>query len=348
MGALIRSAVEVAEASRSTNEFVQFVMLLAAAKGRVGDALLLAEEQRASPRLVRVLKSAVEAGTTTSWAFATGEDYAALARHFAEGLAPYGAVDKILPDFFRVPPVALATAIRTGVAVSQVEENGVKLISSADVAATIVTQLQKAVAITVVSSDLVKASDGAALTLLQRELRKGVGAAADALFFPAMLGDSDIPSQPATGTDASAIIEDIRFLLQNVNYGSNSRLYIVVNANKARDMTLAYGSDGRPAFPRMGLHGGAILNDLPVVVSDAVSGIILLDATQIAVTASPLVADVSRHSALKLVDDESDLQSTTPTDLWSKNLVAIRAERAIGMQVLRENAIAVVEEEQSA
>jgi hypothetical protein len=185
--------------------------------------------------------------------------------------------------------------------------------------------------------------------LFTRELQAAIGAAADALFFAAMVGD-DTATQAisSSGTSGGAAKHDLREALMVVNSIGTPKLFWVVSVDVAKAASVLSTPDGLDVFPAMSVAGGE-LAALPAVVSAGIpSGTIyLIDGSNIAANAGTISVRPSGNADV-LMDSAPSMDSSTPTpaqvvSMFQTNSVAMRADVWIGAAKLRDNAIAVIE-----
>lgn len=138
----------------------------------------------ATPRLLAVLKSAVQAGTTSDpeWAGALTE-HAQIAQGFLASLREFSAFDQALTDgsFLRVPlrtRVSIVTTAAAGALVGQGDPKPLTKLALADQQ----LALRKVVSIVAVTEELVRSVEAAALALIENELRRAVATKSDETF----------------------------------------------------------------------------------------------------------------------------------------------------------------------
>src|SRR5262249_33428469 len=140
---------------------------------------------------------------------------------------------------------------------------------------------------------------------LSEQLRKGIARATDIAFVDAIVGDGSVDSVPSSGSTLSAIASDLATAMALINLGANSKVYLIAPPKWIRVVALMRTAGGAPAFPEIGILGGSI-SGIAVLPSDALTDrAILLDASQCAVDAGPIIPDKSTRSALRLDDDSS-------------------------------------------
>src|SRR5689334_14103231 len=123
LGQIERSADAHARAS----EFVHYAKYLMLERGSVFAALRTAEANRATPRIVEVLKAAATAGTTTDAAWASPlAPYSQMVDGFLAGLNNAGAFDAMFADMRSFPLHTQIAATTVVASASTVAEAGPK------------------------------------------------------------------------------------------------------------------------------------------------------------------------------------------------------------------------------
>lgn len=329
------------EAATRSGEFVAYAKHLLAAKGFPATALQYAQDSRATPGVLSVLKSAVQAGGTTAtsdW----GSELATFSNGFVGSLAAFGAYDKILSDgaFVRVPVRTKIAVVTIAATVAPVAEAAPKPISKV-VFSNPQLEGRKSSAIVVVSEELARSASASAFSLLGNELRRGIATATDTDFFRAIIENNDVDTVASSGATLDAVIADLSTALVLISIGANSRIYICAPPKVVRAWALLRGTSGAPAFPELGILGGTIAG-ASVVPSDALSDtVVIVDAAQVAADSGPVLLDASSQTSLQLDDDPSSGEQSM-TSLWQSNLRALRAERWWASELLRSSGAVVI------
>jgi HK97 family phage major capsid protein len=305
------------------------------ARGRPSEALSIAQSNRAIPVICDVLKSAIQAGSTTgTW----GEQlapYRSMANDFAASLAPFGCFDALLQDqaFKNVPlRTSIAVTSMTATATS-LGERQTKPISKLELHQSQLVE-RKAGAVVVVTDELVRNSAGGA-SLFGIELRRAVARASDEIFLDQMLNDTGITSVSSSGMSAAQFASDLAGALDNLQFGADGRIYMVVPPATAKVIALMRDANGR-MFPGMTIKGGEIAG-IQVLVSDAASSLLLFDAGQVAAASDVIQLNASDTAMLQLSDSPTS-GVAEQTSLWQSGKRALRAERTIGVELLRVDA----------
>lgn len=102
---------------------------------------------------------------------------------------------------------------------------------------------------------------------------------------------------------------------------------------------------GARAFPGMSPVGGTLL-DLPALVSDgAPSGaLLLIDASRVAANSDVAALDMSEQVSLQMdtAPTSPPVAATVQIGMWQHNLIALKAERWFGFELLAVNGAAVI------
>src|SRR5262245_35719742 len=194
----------------------------------------------------------------------------------------------------------------------------------------------------IVLSEEVLKNTVAGNSFFQRELQIALARATNAVFLPLLVAGASIAS---SGLTATAVRQDLRTLLANVNSGSDSKLFLIVTRTIGEALAVMGDNSGGPAFPNATVQGGSI-DGIDIIISDeATTGeMILVDATAIAAGQEGIVLDSSREATLQFdsAPDSPPTASTVVTSLWQADLVALRVERFVGAKLLRSDACAKI------
>lgn len=325
---------------RPVVEFAQVARFVALSRGSPSEAALLAREANATDRVVQVLeKAAVGAGSLAdpNWAGDLA-GYQSLAAAFLQSLQHASVFDRVLPHMVRCPLNATVGVTTLGASGDDAMEGSFKKISELSVAASGQVPVTKAVCVLVFTADLLRSVSADALALIRKELRAGVVKTTDSTFM--QLVTAGASSMAAAGDDLDSIRDGLRWLLQTVQTGAESRLFFVTSSPIAKALSIM-GNDGGFAFPNMTPSGGTV-GGTEVLVSDAVGDdeVVLLSADQIAASAGTIRLDSASHATLRM----SSTPDSDPTlsSLWQANKIGLRAERYYGAVPLRSDCAAVL------
>lgn len=327
---------------QSAGEFVKFAKLLALSGGDPSTAIAIADaDSTAPPRVSRVLKSAVAAGTTAdaNWA-GNLLDHRVLVSAFQGTLAQSGIFDRLLANGMKRTPIRTRVGlVTTAIVGGEVGEGSYIPVSSLGFDAGEALDPRKVQALLVVTEELLRATGSAGEALLGAELRKAATAATDIATLAIILAAATVT--PSSGTDSDAAIADIRTLLSGVATSATSKLFFVMNAANAKNASTLTGTAGARLFPDLGPLGGFILG-VPVLLSDQAGGnVFLIDADQLAGDSDTITIDGSAQAALKMASDAPD-GAGTHVSLWQTNSKALLATRWFGMRVVGTSAAAVL------
>jgi HK97 family phage major capsid protein len=280
-------------------------------------------------------KGAVAPGATTD----TGASAVLqnLAQAFLQSLGLFSAFDTILNagGFMRVPLRTRVSVVTLAGNAYMVSEGDAKPISRMSLAANEI-QYWKGVDIVVLTDELVRSMGAGAADLIANELRRAVGRTTDDVFVNLLIESTGAASAASAGTTAANFLTDLGNALENISYGATSRLYLLVPPALNRRLLTMRDSGGWV------LANGVVGTGIRVVCSDSLTDTaILLDATQVAAASGDITVDQSRHTSLML-DDNPTSGAGQLTSLFQNNLVAARAERYFGAEVLRDDCLALI------
>ncbi len=195
----------------------------------------------------------------------------------------------------------------------------------------------KATCILAFSEELLQNTTPDAHALLIRELQSGVAAVTDTK----LLSVITTGTTASTATSSGDARKDIGTLLQAVTTGARSKLFLVTGSTIAKTWPLLTTSGGNAAFPDATVQGGSIAG-VPILISDnvAAGSIILVDATGIAAANDIITQQVADQAAIALNPDAP----TSLTSMWQIGLLGIKCERWFGVEKLRDDCVAVIED----
>jgi HK97 family phage major capsid protein len=328
------------EVSTRAGEFVELARQLVLARGDLVQAAQTALNDR-HQNIAAVLKSAVAAGTLSNYSAIA--QLPAIATAFLDSLRNVGAFDSMLPSMVRMPlrtRVAISSVAITGTTVA---ESTAKPISSLTLDSGQLDE-KKALALLVVSDELLRAAGSVGSALFARELKRAVAAATDDQFI--LLITTGLTPITSSGTTAAAIRADLGAALDAIDVHDNSRLFILLNSIVAKRWATKQ-NEGDLFLQNMTPNGGTIAG-MPVIVSDGVDDgtIVVADAAQIAAASEMVTLDVSRQASLQMNSAPLDSPPTSQTilhSLFQTNTVALRAERFFGAEPLGSHAVALID-----
>ncbi len=293
-------------------------------------------KQLASPRVQRILKAAVNPNSTNDTEALA--DIRAVTAAFISVLRNSSVFYRLLDgEMVRVPlqkRIGIATADASGFIVG--EGNPVP-VSRLDVTK---AQLQpfKAAALIVMTEELLEATTSE--KHISRELRRGVTAAVDGKFFSEMV-DGSTPTITSTGSDADAVVLDLRALIEAINPTSESRLMFAFHPKALRQAATMTDLGGGQLFPELGIFGGNIWG-IDAMPSDSLEEgeVLLLDATRIAGESEQITITNSNQAIVAMFDTANDVEpDPVMTSLWQEHLVGMMAMAVFGVKRLEDLAV---------
>jgi HK97 family phage major capsid protein/HK97 family phage prohead protease len=348
--------------------FTRYVLALARAQGNIMMAEQIAKGNEQwmaeTPEVAAILKTAVNAGTTTdsTWAGPL-VNYQIMASEFVDLLRPLTIIGRI-PGLRNVPFKVKIPRQTGGSTVNWVGEGKVKPLTSLAFD-TITMDFAKIAGIIPLSEELVRLSNPSAEALVRNDLAAAITQFMDNEFIDPTNAATDVSPASitygvtptvATGTTAAALRDDIGtlmggFLQDNLQISSG---VWIMSQTTALKISLMRNSLGTQEFPGISVNGGTF-EGLPVVVSENVpytggsptdGGIIVLaNAGDILLADDGQVTiDASREASLQMetAPDSPPTASTTLVSLWQHNMMAIKAERYINWQKRRSTAVAYI------
>jgi hypothetical protein len=319
--------------SERAADFVELNRIHFMARG--GNHLQIARARGSSGRVLdMVSKGAIAPGSTTD------PNYTALLQQLAEAflgsLGNFSSFDAILNSggFLRVPRLRTRVAVVTLAASGYgVEEGNPKPISKLSLNLTEM-QHRKAVGIFILTSELLRSVSPGAADFITNELRRAVGKTTDDAFVNSLIANTGAPSVPSTGTIAANFITDLGNALELISYGATSKLFLLVPPALNRRLITLRDSGG----PIM--VNGIVGTNVKTVCSDSLSDTaILLDSTQIAVSADEVTMDETDQASLEIDDAPT---GTLLRSMYQENATAIRATRPFACQVLRDDCLCLI------
>jgi Phage capsid family len=338
-------------------EFARLVKCYAAERGRVPNALQLAEKSRAPARVVACLKAAVTAGSTSIGSpSAWGDEltsYRQLAEGFFTSLRSRSVFFRLLGDgaFARAPMRTTLTFAVSNASGYIVGAGKPKPLSRLDLSAANLEPI-RAVAQIVVSEELLRDAGPASEAAFGRELRGAVADTVDAEFFN-IIGQNITPTAATANADA-----DLQNVLDDVNTTASGRLYWAMVPSMANRLSTMLTAGNVPMFPTMTPTGGTLAG-LPALISTQVpaaagspvaNSLWLINAEGIAADAADIEVRMSREAVVEMEDAPAGdavmaegLGTTSLVSLWQQNLAAILAEVRFAAFRYRSNAVAAIE-----
>jgi hypothetical protein len=205
------------------------------------------------------LKTAVQPGSTTGWGEGLVGDYKIATDGFFESLRSSSAFFALLAEGFSRVPLRQRLALSTISATAYLHSEGqVKPITEISTENSGGVTPVEAVAIIVVSNELLKLTSAAAQSMLSRELRGAVGDVVDAELVRIVAAAASGATSASSGTTLAACLADLKRMLGDVDIDSRSRLAWLGTASIAKSLALGLGED-TTQFPGMTPTGGTLL-----------------------------------------------------------------------------------------
>jgi hypothetical protein len=280
-------------------------------------------------------KAAAPVGSMADNTYAGALAPTPLASAFMASLRGVGIFDTLKPFMLEAPLRSKVVAVTGSITGTSLAESSIKPHSRLSLSANDLDPNKVAVFV-VVTQELARMGGALALRVIESELTKGVVRGVDSLFLS--LVTSGASSFTSSGQTVTAVRQDLRTLLANVDTDASSKLFLIVPQTIAEAWT-TIGDAGGVAFPDATVNGGSI-SGMTIIPSDVVTAgeIILIDAAGIAAADSGLTdIETSDKATLSLFDpaDSPISASTVFTSLWQQNLVGARTERWIAANALR-------------
>lgn len=366
-GATVREGARIAVVRNlpKGTAFTRYAMALAASKGNLMQAVETARHWEGStPEVLRVLRAAVAAGTTTDAAWAAPlVDYRTMAEEFIELVRAQTILGRMaglrnVPFNVRIPRQT------AGATVGWVGEGAPKPVSRMSFDTTQLP-MSKIAGIVVITMELARFSTPSAEAMVRQDLIDAVAEFSDAQFInPAIAAVNNVspasitngaPAVASAGTTLANIEADLRAartaFVQNriVIPGS----YWIMDPTTRIFLEELRTAQDVPAYPTLAdrgtLKGIPVIESLGVGTYDQDGAGAGTAAKYIALVSAPnvLLADdgqvmLDASSEASLVMDDAPGGGGTLTSLWQRNMIGIRAERLIHWMRRRANGAFVI------
>jgi len=343
----MRSPTEVRSSDLNLRnaEFTRYMRHVIEGGGDLFLSLTNAKNSRAPERVVQILRTAVQAGSTLP-----GDDWGEIlvphrqiADAYLSSLAHMSLFDAAVGGMIQLPlePPSSAAVVTAAIVGEVVGERAPRAISRASFVATPLESLE-ASCICVVTDDLARTAP-VLESVLNGEMKLALATAMNAHFVAAITptGSPD-PAIASAGNTAADVAEDLRAALDLIDVDQLSRLIIAVPPLLAVRLALLDDTTGRLAFPQMTPQGGTI-SGVRVVPTDGLGTdeALVFDAHAFAGNGGTLLVD-SSQSTIQLDDDP-----TNPPDaaavmqaLWQTGKRALRLRRRYAFRQLRTRSVA--------
>lgn len=263
---------------------------------------------------------------------------------FVQQLANESVFFKLLDSMHRVPFQSRVSMITSSAAAHTMSEG--RPVPVADITLNDVYLKPLAVsALIVLTEELLNSTQSE--QNINNALRRSIAAAADATFFASVV-DADTPTFASAGATAAAAVQDLKLLLDAVQPKSESSLLFAMSPEVQRSAATLPHASGGFIFPSLTPLGGSVFG-IPAMPCDqlAPGSIALVDAAGLAGEAASIDVNASDQASLEI--KSSGLQQnaksgagTSLVSMFQTNSVALKAATTIGVQRLRDNAIAIV------
>jgi hypothetical protein len=330
---------QVIERETATNAklFCHVAKYIALCKGFKSEAYTMATQNRALPPIVRVLKSAADAGTITGWGSSLA-DFTGLADAFLTSLRSASIYQAALPYMPHVPFRTTVRVVTTGATGATINEAMTKPVTKLSLSASDMNE-QKSVAIVAITESLLRQSN---IRLFQTELERAVASAVDAAFITKIsTGISPITSAGYTST---AVLQDISAAVRSLTLDAASKVFIATSSDIVSAWALKVTAQGELLLPGLTINGGEVAG-CTVFPTEGISGsIVAFDATQIATADSGIELDTAKYATLQLdtVGDSPPSAATPYISLWQMDMVGLKAIRHWAAERLRTGAVSVI------
>jgi hypothetical protein len=324
---------------QAAREFCGLARCIALGRGDLGEAVHVAEDLRAGPRIREVLKAAVAAGSTSTTWGSQLIGYNILADAFLASLRSASCYDAMLPSMMRVPMRSQIAVLTGGATGSTVAEANVKLVSSLALSASQVTEM-KSVAIVVLSQELVREGND---RLFSQALVEEVGYQTD-LGFIARLTTGLSPLTSNGGTSVG-VLQDVSAALAVVDTNASSQLFCITSPDIAKAWATKTTSTGEIAFPTVAPNGQSSICNMPLLITDAAANqILVVDATQIAAASSAIELSTTSEAVIQMdsAPTSPPTAATNVVSLWQQNWLGLKASRYWSAERLRTTAVGLV------
>jgi len=212
--------------------------------------------------------------------------------------------------------------------------------------ATYIVTVRTAVAMVVITDEVLRNTSPEGRALIARAVRLAVSAAQDAQFFVVIL--TDAVSHGSTGDP----LQDCAQALQDVHSeGSTSaQLYWCMSPDVANQAATVSSVSGGLIFEDMSpVTGGQMLN-LPALVTSVLPAqtLVLLDAAQLAGSQQAFTFDASNQAVVEMSDSPSNNEvtgtGTSMVSLYQSNCAGLRAVSYFGVEKFGAKAVCVIQD----
>jgi HK97 family phage major capsid protein len=347
--------------------FTRYVMAVAQSKGNLMQAHQIAKGNERwmaeTPDVEAVLKSAINAGTTTDSTWASPLTvYQNLVGEFIEYLRPQTIIGRL--NLRPVPFKVKVPRQTAGASVGWVGEGQVRPVSK--LAFDQVTlDIANIGGIVVITKELARHSSPSAEMLVRDDLGAALIQFMDSQFVdPSVASTGSSPASVtngvsgivSTGNDSTAFRTDTRTLMQQFvsnNLGLADGAWIMTQ-QQALAIGMMLNSLGQPLYPTIDVNGGTLFG-LPVIASENIPStdgspadgvpIILVKQRDILLADDGQVTiDASQEASLQMdtSPDSPTTGSTNLVSLWQQGMLGIKAEREINWVKRRSTSVGLI------
>lgn len=348
---LWRTAVRTALAIPVTGDSktlpaIAALKLRAAISGVSVDTLI--ENAHPADAVVKVVKTAVSPGKLdgTTWGSQLDSVLEVAANGYFESLrSPGGSVFfRLLGDGFNRTPLRTRVAIATASATAYIRREGqIRALTSFALENSTGLEPVEAIAIVVVTEELLRLTTPAAQAMLERELRNAVSAVVDSEFL-AIATTAAGGTLTASGTTIAAASSDFARMLGQINVGQNSKLIWIGPASIAKSLAAGLGENSLQ-YPNMSPSGGSLLG-IPFAVTDQITDgrLFLVDASKFAADGETIRLEIIKHATLQMstTPDSPETASSTLLSLWQENRLGLAARVYFGIDDIRANGVSIL------
>ncbi len=200
---------------------------------------------------------------------------------------------------------------------------------------------KKAIAIIVVSEELVAMDESAqAINFVTNETKAAAASAVDADFVAGIV-DSNTTVIPSSGSSAPDIVSDLAQLTAAINI-AGGQIYFIAGTDAVKALATAQTVTGELAFPSVGLQGGDLLNS-PLLVCDQLPPDSLLLINAGGITGDLEDADLrsSNEAALEF-DTDPATGAREQVSLWQTDSVALLCEIFFAYEKVQPDTVAML------
>lgn len=248
----------------------------------------------------------------------TGPDAQSLAASYLASIAEGSLLDQIARYGVSLPLDQRRGIVASGMVGNMATEGAPRVVQNLDLSDLLTGDPAMAVALIVLSEDLVRASGEAGLALFEAELRKAVTRAMNLTVLTALTTTS-APIVTGTGDPLADLRAGLRAAPASEGY--------VVAASTAYCIDLATRTENRGG---MGVRGGTFVEGVHIVPVDSIEGLRIIPASHVAMIDGGLQASSTGEASVNMAD--------TPTS--PSQQVSLFQTNSLGLMAAREFLVA--------